>query len=103
MAIQLNEKITTANTLVGTHEDVNGIGGYHVIETGYSGVAPSLRINQIVPVARRKVGMLVWDVSTNRHYRCTATGTIGLTPDVGGWVVAEILDTSSPEINGGTY
>lgn len=102
MSIQLNEKIATSNTLVGTHEDVFGIGGYQVITTAYADTAPPFRLNQIVPFGRRKVGMLVWDTSTLKHYRCTAIGALSLGTDSGNWEAVELLDATTT-ITGGTY
>jgi len=98
----INTKITTSNAGIATHEDIFGIGGYVVISSGWDTQLTSTRINQIVPVSRRKVGMLVWDEDTRKHYRCSATGTINSTTDGGTWSVAETLDTSTT-ITGGTY
>lgn len=100
----ISGKITTDNLGSSTHEDIYGVGGYVVVSSSWdsSQTLSSTRINQIIPIARRKVGMLVWDVDTRKHYRCNVTGTFNTTVDSGSWSAVELLDSNS-NITGGTY
>ena len=54
-----------------THVDTYGEGGFRSITTGASGTANDSQINAQVAPLRRKVGMLVYDVSTSKYHRCT--------------------------------
>ena len=62
---------TAAGDSYPTHEDVYGRGGYVSITTGGSGTATDAQINGRVVEDRRKTGMLVYDTSTAKYYRCT--------------------------------
>ncbi len=62
-----------------THEDAYGKGGFVSIATGGSGSATDAQINARVVADRRKTGMLVYDTSTAKYYRCTNGGS-------GNWV-----------------
>ena len=97
MPIQISTKLVTDNIAAGTHEDVYGIGGYVVIQSGWepTQTLTSTRINQIVPQARRKIGMQVHDVDTRQEYECVSTGSPGNVSDTGIWKVRVI--------SGGTY
>lgn len=77
MALELTQQISTSNIATGTHEDVYGVGGYRSVTTGVAPAttATSANINAQVLWSRRKVGMLVFDVSSQKYYRCTSRGT----------------------------
>ena len=60
-----------------THIDEFGRGGYRSITTGGSGTATNAQIGAQVTLDRRKVGMLLFDTSTARYYRCTGTAGDG--------------------------
>lgn len=62
-----------------THEDAYGKGGFVSIATAGSGTATDAQINAKVVADRRKTGMLVYDTSTAKYYRCTNGGS-------GNWV-----------------
>lgn len=83
MPITIPDRIAPQSSLGSTHEDIYGTGGYVAIATGLSGSPNSTQISQAInaaiPVARRKVGMLVFDSSLSRNYRCSAT-------DPGTWI-----------------
>ena len=77
MPINIPDKIAPQSSLGSTHEDIYGTGGYVAIATGLSGSPNSTQIsqaiNQIITTPRRKVGMLVFDASLQKNFRCTAT------------------------------
>lgn len=62
---------TTTTDTYPTHEDAYGKGGFVSVATGGAGTATDAQINAKVVSDRRKTGMLVYDVSTSRYYRCT--------------------------------
>lgn len=83
MSITVAAQLVPQSSLGATHEDVYGVGGYVALATGLTG-SPTLlliqqAINNQVVLARRKVGMLVFDATTSRYFRCTA-------PESGTWV-----------------
>jgi hypothetical protein len=72
MAIRISSQIAPLNDAqaIYTHEDIFGKGGFVAINTqGISGSTASERIDNIITPARRKIGMLVYDVHTNFYYR----------------------------------
>jgi len=72
MAIRISSQIAPLNDAqaIYTHEDIFGKGGFVAINTqGISGSTASERIDNIITPARRKTGMLVYDVHTNFYYR----------------------------------
>lgn len=61
-----------------THLDEFGRGGFRSVETGAAGaIATNTEIGLTISESRRKVGMLLFDTTTARYYRCTATGGTG--------------------------
>jgi len=95
MSIKIPTRIEPQNSLGSTHVDTFGVGGFVVVSTGALVVASSAEVNAVVIQPRRKVGMRVHDTSTQQDYVCTATGTLGASPDDGAWAVLTIA--------GGTY
>jgi hypothetical protein len=67
----------SANDAYATHLDEYGRGGFRSITTGGSGTATNAQIGAQIKPDRRKVGMLVYDVSTAKYYRCSATAGDG--------------------------
>ena len=66
-----------------THVDTYGEGGFRSITTGASGTAIDSEINAQVAPLRRKVGMLVYDVSTSKYHRCTGISGTWVTENFG--------------------
>lgn len=95
MSIKITARIEPQSSLGSTHVDSFGVGGFVVVSTGALGVASSAEVNAVVIQPRRKVGMRVYDTSTQQDYVCTAVGTLGASPDDGAWSVLTIA--------GGTY
>lgn len=60
-----------------THIDEYGRGGYRAITSGGTGTATNTQIGNQITLDRRKVGMLIYDVSTSKYYRCTGTSGTG--------------------------
>lgn len=82
--------ITTNNAATATHDEVFGKGGFRSVTTGLTGGTPNdSQMNAQVPRARRKQGMLVYDISTARYMRCTNAGPEDPNqPDAGTWTEA---------------
>lgn len=71
------ELINPENPDLWSHEDIYGKGGYVVINRAEPG---KTTINSWIGSARRKQGMVVYDIDTGEHYRCI-TVEQGPTPD----------------------
>lgn len=64
---------TSAGDTYPTHYDDFASGGFRSITTGTSNsTATANEINAIISEPRRKVGMLVFDTTTNTYHRCTS-------------------------------
>jgi len=61
------ELINPENPQLWSHEDIYGKGGYVVIDTNETGKP---NINDWIGQARRKEGMVVYDIATDQHHRC---------------------------------
>lgn len=61
------ELIDPTNENLYSHEDIYGKGGYVVIDTNETGKP---NINDWIGEARRKEGMVVYDIATDQHHRC---------------------------------
>ena len=61
------ELINPENPDLWSHEDIYGKGGYVVIDTNETGKP---NINDWIGQARRKEGMVVYDIATDQHHRC---------------------------------
>lgn len=61
------ELIDPENANLWSHEDIYGKGGYVVIDTNEAGKP---NINDWIGEARRKEGMVVYDIATDQHHRC---------------------------------
>lgn len=61
------ELIDPTNENLYSHEDIYGKGGYVVIDTNEAGKP---NINDWIGEARRKEGMVVYDIATDQHHRC---------------------------------
>lgn len=95
MSIKISNNIEPLNPLGFSHEDSYGRGGFIIVTTGALLEASSSEINAQVPQPRRKVGMRIYDTSTNQDYECVSVGTLGASPDNGVWKIHVI--------SGGTY
>lgn len=75
MAIKITSEIIpsgdTPNPSMWTHEDIYGKGGFVAIIT----TTDLPLINDHITPARRKQGMLVYDVTTEKYYRCLSSVT----------------------------
>ena len=98
------ELINPENPDLWSHEDIYGKGGYVVINRAEPG---KTTINSWIGSARRKQGMVVYDIDTGEHYRCI-TVEQGPTPDDnweltnfgGGTDGGGIIDINPVGING---
>jgi len=97
MAIKITSNIIpagdTPNPNAWTHEDIYGKGGFVAIIT----TVDLPEINDHITPARRKEGMLVYDVTTNKYWRCLSAVT---DTDDNNWV-EENFGGSSISITGG--
>ena len=73
MAINISSNIFPLNNgpAIWTHEDIYGKGGFVAIIT----TTDLPLINDHITPARRKEGMLVYDVTTEKYYRCLSAAT----------------------------
>ena len=73
MAINISSNIFPLNNgpAIWTHEDIYGKGGFVAIIT----TTDLPLINDHITPARRKEGMLVYDVATEKYYRCLSAAT----------------------------
>jgi hypothetical protein len=73
MAINISSNIFPLNNgpAILTHEDIYGKGGFVAIIT----TTDLPLINDHITPARRKEGMLVYDVTTEKYYRCLSAAT----------------------------
>lgn len=96
MAIRIQSNIAPSadNINVWTHEDIYGKGGFVAIIT----TVDLPEINDHITPARRKEGMLVYDVTTSKYWRCLSAIT---DTDDNNWV-EENFGGSSISITGGT-
>jgi hypothetical protein len=82
---------TTLNEVYPTHFDEFGHGGYvAVTSNAASSVATNGELNAVVYQARRKVGMLVFDTSTEKYYRCTSVSGGWTEENFGGGTISSV-------------
>lgn len=96
MAINISSNIFPLNNgpAIFTHEDIYGKGGFVAIAT----TTQDPDINDHITQARRKEGMLVYDVTTDKYYRCLSELA---SPNDGNWT-EENFGGSSITIGEGT-
>jgi len=96
MAINISSNIFPLSNgpAIWTHEDIYGKGGFVAIIT----TTDLPQINDHITPARRKEGMLVYDVTTNKYWRCLSEVT---DLNDNNWV-EENFGGSSISITGGT-